>query len=48
MKFVCDFYAPVGPVCWCRPKAALSPLWLVRVTVADLDAGLSAVRENGG
>ena len=51
MKSVRGFYAPVAPtagVCWRRSNAALPPLWLVCVTVSDLNASLSAVREKVG
>lgn len=39
----------VSGVCWSRgPNAGLPPVWLIYVTVADLDASIAAVLERGG
>ena len=41
--------APQAGICHARgPNAALPPVWLVYITVADLDASLAACRARGG
>jgi predicted enzyme related to lactoylglutathione lyase len=41
--------APVAGVCHARGQnAGLPPVWLVYITVADLDASLAACRAHGG
>lgn len=40
---------PAAGICWRRGSNADLPSgWLVYITVADLDASLAAVRDNGG
>ncbi len=39
----------VSGVCWARgTNAGLPPVWLMYVTVADLDASIASVKELGG
>ncbi|MBS1825553.1 MAG: VOC family protein [Acidobacteria bacterium] len=39
----------VSGVCWARGvNTGLPPVWLMYVTVADLDASIASVRERGG